>query len=491
MMTSSVSSTPAASNVVAFPKTSKPTMPPADKPEPVVEYDDAAQAKPKAAKKPTVAKAAAPKTAKGAKTAKPAADKPKADDNVLTLKVSDKPLHLLRGRDGAYWLPEVARVCGPIGVFLVNTAATGDADDAWDGEPARALSTWQGGCIDVLHFTADERFAKLIETALKEVYPNATATLMAVETQTEADSKFSPAERTGVAMHAERQAAAAKDKATKKPAMPKGDAAKKPPAAEKPAKPAKPEKAPPAAPPKADKPAAAPAAAEVAKPKADEPPAAPPVPPAERKLTDAELKQELEACGVRRLADLRDLGVRLGFSFSAPKAAGSTPRAAGQIGVWALVLSLMRNDQGATDAEIAQRCVETFGDDKKSTITTNIGALRMLCGGRGAKEAAFTLKVTVDEKRGKVYRLVGARLNDKPGILNEAAKCLMKDEGATEAEVVAQLVATFKDRHAEASLKSTVATQLSMWRSILPAGATEATFSINVGAESKSIYRLR
>ncbi len=378
-----------------------------------------------------------------------AASEPVDTDQALWLAIDNKPaVAFLVGQGGAYWSTD-----GKVGIFLVNGQKEGGQGEfEWDGKPAVALSAWGKLCADLLYRQADKPLAELVRAALDRKTGGKEAVMITeliVEEQAQAEGKFSPAEAVG------REMANAGQPASGAPVEPV-----------------------------------------MAETKADDKTEAAAVERPVAKLSDPELKIELEARGVTKIGDLRDLGAKLGFGFSVAKAA-KPAAAAGEKrpGLWAFTLGLMRRDSGVTEAEALKLLGEEFpkhdAGSTKSTITTNLSALRMLVGGRGAGAGEYTLNVSTDEKRGRIYKLVGATLHkDAKGILNEAAKALMQEGGASEAEIVEKLTAMFPDRP-KASLKSTVQTQLSMWRSILPEGASEATFSIAAGDGGKSVYRVR
>lgn len=376
----------------------------------------------------------------------------KDTEQTMWLAIDNKPaVAFLQGQGGGYWSAD-----SKVGVFLVNGEKEngGKGEFLWDGKPAATFPTWGKLCADLLYRNENKPLADLVRAALEEKHGKGLiVTDILIEEQANTDGKFSPAEAVGREMLRAEQGA-------QEPVQ----------------------KVEPAQEPKADPPEA---------PAAPEAPAERPI----AKLTDPELKIELEARGVTKIGDLRDLGARLGFGFAAAKAPkASTSTGEKKPGIWAFVLGLMRRDAGVTDAEALKLLGEEFpkhpADSMKSTVSTNISALRMLVGGRGAA-GEYTIRVSTDEKRGRVYQIVGATLNKgAKGILNETAKAIMQPSGASESEIVEKLCSAFPDRP-KASLKSTVSTQLSMWRSILAEGASEATFSISAGDGGKSVYRVR
>lgn len=179
---------------------------------------------------------------------------------------------------------------------------------------------------------------------------------------------------------------------------------------------------------------------------------------------------------ITSLGQLRELAIAAGLT--------GRERPSGKIDIWQTVISFMRHDAGITEAEIAARLLELVGDEKRSTTRTNLAAFRLLLAGKG--EGSVTIARQHEEGRGAVLYLYGIELA-KDGILAELAKLLARGCGATQAEAIEHMVQRFPER-AE-SVKSTVATQMAMWRSIIRSGHGSAVFSLAQSA-SGPIYRV-
>lgn len=188
------------------------------------------------------------------------------------------------------------------------------------------------------------------------------------------------------------------------------------------------------------------------------------------------LQQFLSEHRITTLGQLRELALAAGLA--------GRERASGKVDIWQTVIGFMRHDAGVTEAEIAARLLELVGDEKRSTTRTNLAAFRLLLAGRG--EGSVTIVRKHEEGRGAVLYLYGIELA-KDGILAELAKLLARACGATQAEAIEHMVQRFPER-AE-SVKSTVATQIAMWRSIIRSGASSAVFTLATSAVGP-IYRV-
>lgn len=177
------------------------------------------------------------------------------------------------------------------------------------------------------------------------------------------------------------------------------------------------------------------------------------------------LQQFLSDHQVTTLGQLRELALAAGLA--------GRERPSGKVDIWQTVIGFMRHDAGVTESEIAARLLELVGEEKRSTTRTNLAAFRLLLAGRG--EGSVTIVRKHEEGRGAVLYLSGIDLA-KDGILAELAKMLARACGATQAEAIEHMVKRFPDR-AE-SVKSTVATQIAMWRSILRSGQSSAVFTL-------------
>mgnify|MGYP000915358947 CR=1 FL=1 len=188
------------------------------------------------------------------------------------------------------------------------------------------------------------------------------------------------------------------------------------------------------------------------------------------------LQQFLSEHQITTLGQLRELALAAGLA--------GRERPSGKVDIWQTVIGFMRHDAGVTEAEIAARLLELVGDEKRSTTRTNLAAFRLLLAGGG--EGSLTIVRKHEEGRGAVLYLYGIELA-KDGILAELAKLLARACGATQAEAIEHMVQRFPER-AE-SVKSTVATQISMWRSIIRSGASSAVFTLATSAVGP-IYRV-
>ncbi len=188
------------------------------------------------------------------------------------------------------------------------------------------------------------------------------------------------------------------------------------------------------------------------------------------------LKQFLAEHQITTLGQLRELALAAGLT--------GRERPSGQIDIWQTVVGFMRKDAGVTETEIGNRLMELVGDEKRSTTRTNLAAFRLLLAGRG--EGSVTIVRKHEEVRGSVLYLYGIALA-KDGILAELAKLLARANGATQAEAIKHMVGLFPKR-AE-SVKSTVATQMAMWRSIIKSGDSSAVFTLTNSAVGP-IYRV-
>lgn len=187
-------------------------------------------------------------------------------------------LEFVRGRAGAYWLQGQADE-KPIGLFLLKAD---ESENHWDGGPCLGRSEWSGIFADILYELSDEaeQTIGVIVAELTRAYPQATVSPFVFSDIIDGsvDGDYTPTVKAAREIHEERQVQEA--------AQDLGDALD------------------------AEQPGA---------------PAQPPEDPQQLYgrireqlpdlMPDKDLADLLRAKGVKKLSDLKSLGIRLGFGF--------------------------------------------------------------------------------------------------------------------------------------------------------------------------------
>lgn len=318
---------------------------------------------------------------------------------------------------------------GPVALFLVNQERPGQ----WDGNPPVDVADWDGGMVDALSLRKDAGQRVALVAALKAAKVKFISPFIVELCMP--NSGFSPAEQAGWEWRQSLEAETA----------------------------------------------AAPQPAEVVVSKEPQEPAqqAPAAKPADSSTmpADVALRELCRAYGIQTLGQLRQLGQAVGLSARDP--------ASGKPDVWGSAVALMRRDSGVTEVEIGNHFEELFGERRVSTTRTNLAAFRLLLAGKGSGEVRIARQH--EDGRGVVMRLYGIALS-REGILADLAMILSREGGASQEEATRIMCGRYPERGP--SIKSTVATQMAMWRSVLSSGEHAAVFSLT-DSESGPIYRVR